>query len=72
MNYLGVHIAPDLVEESWRELERQRELGRAIRERRNAQRAARRAARISRFAAHATRLRRVGRLAPRGPVTAGC
>jgi NADH-quinone oxidoreductase subunit N len=30
MNYLGVHMAPVLLEESWRELERERELQRPV------------------------------------------
>lgn len=34
MNFLGVFMAPDLVEESWREVERKRELWRMIREQR--------------------------------------
>jgi len=71
MNYLGVHMAPDLVEESWRELARQREVERTIRERRNAQRAARRAARIARFATFAVRVRHVLQPRPR-PLTEGC
>jgi hypothetical protein len=41
MNYLGVHLAPELLEESWRELERQRDRERRIKEARVAQRAAR-------------------------------
>lgn len=67
MNYLGVHIVPDLLEEHWRELERKRELARAIRERRTAHRAAR----PSPFAAIAARLRGVLQPAPQ-PVPDGC
>lgn len=60
MNYLGVHMVPNLLEESWRELERERELQRKLRE----ARAARRAERPSRFAAVAVRLRRALQPAP--------
>lgn len=54
MNYLGVHLVlgPNLLEESRRELERQRERERQIKEARNA----RRAARPSRFATFTARL----------------
>jgi hypothetical protein len=71
MNYLGVHIAPDLVEESLRELARQRELEWSIRRRRNEMRAARRAARIARFAAFVVRVRQVLQPGPR-PAAEGC
>jgi hypothetical protein len=59
MNYLGVHLAPDLGKESWQELERQRERERQIRERSIALRAER----PSRFATLTARLRPGLRLA---------
>jgi len=55
MNFLGVRlITPDLLEESWRELEREREQQRRIQEARDA----RRAERPSRFATLTAQLRR--------------
>ncbi len=53
MNYLGMYLTPDLLEESWRELERERERQRQIQE----ARAARRAERPSRIATLAARVR---------------
>ena len=54
MNFLGVRlITPDLLEESWRELERERQQQRKIQEARDA----RRAKRPSRFATLTARLR---------------
>jgi hypothetical protein len=54
MNYLGVFPLPDLLEESWRELARERQRQRQIQE----ARAVRRAGWPSRFATLAARLRR--------------
>jgi hypothetical protein len=68
MNFLGVHVYPDLLEESWRELERERRRDREIRERR----AARRAEAPSRLAAAWARLRHVPRPAPCPPALEGC
>jgi hypothetical protein len=53
MNLPGVRLYPDLLEESWRELERECRRERQIKE----ARAARRAARLSRLATLAARLR---------------
>jgi hypothetical protein len=72
MNFLGVHLVPELLEESWRGLEREHELQRAIRERRREQRATQRAARPSRSAVFVARLRRVVRPAAQGAAPAGC
>jgi hypothetical protein len=71
MNYLGIHLAPNLLEESWRELERERELQRTIRARRAARREEQRAGRPSRFATFAARLRHPLRPVPR-PLLEGC
>ena len=71
MNFLGVHMVPNLLEESWRELERERELQQTIRARRAARRTEQRAGRPSRFAAFAARLRHPLRPVPR-PVLGGC
>ena len=68
MNYLGVYLTPNLLEEGRRELERQRELQRQIEE----ARAARRADRPSRFAALAARLRQAPRPDARRPAVEGC
>lgn len=53
MNFLGVHVYPNLLEQSWRELERERRRERRITE----LRAAHRAARPSRVATLTARLR---------------
>lgn len=68
MNVLGVHLYPDLLDESWRELERERQRERQIKE----ARAARRAEQPSRYAMLTGRLR--GALQPRPcpPVAEGC
>lgn len=68
MNYLGVHLTPDLVAESWRELERERERERRIRQ----ARAARRAERPSRIASLTARLRGVLPAKPRLQPAEGC
>jgi hypothetical protein len=68
MNVLGVHLAPDLLEESRRELERQRRREQQIRE----ARAALRAGRPSRFATLTARLRRPVRPDTGRPVVEGC
>jgi hypothetical protein len=68
MNYLGIHLAPNLLEENWRQLEREREQQRIIRERRNA----RRAERPSRFATFAARLRPTLGARPCPPLGEGC
>lgn len=67
MNYLGVHQTPDLLEDVWRELARERELARRIR----AARAVRRAERPARFATLTAWLRRGDRPVPR-PLPEGC
>lgn len=69
MDFLGVGMTPNLLEESWRELERERELERTIRARRLARRAEQRAARPSRSFSMVARLRRVVQPAP---CPAGC
>ena len=53
MDVLGVRLYPDLLEESWRELERERRRDREIKE----ARAARRAAQPSRLVALTARIR---------------
>jgi hypothetical protein len=69
MNFLGVRlITPDLLEESWRELERERRQQRRIKEARDA----RRARRPSRFAALTARLRNALQPEPCPPVAEGC
>jgi hypothetical protein len=68
MNLLGVYLYPDLLDESVRELERQRQRERQIKE----ARAVRRAERPSRFAALTTRLRRPLQPDPRRPLVDTC
>src|SRR5262245_1573639 len=70
MNIIGMNMYPavTLLEENKRELERELQLRRQIREAREA----RRAQRPSRFAALATRLRRAPRPAPCPPAVEGC
>ena len=68
MNYPGIALFPDLLEESQRELERERERQRRIREARAAQRVERR----SRFAALTPRLRRALQRDPCRPLVEGC
>jgi hypothetical protein len=68
MNYLGVHLTPDLLAESWRELERQRERERRIRE----ARVARRAERPSRFVTLTARLSAVRKPKPCLQLAEGC
>jgi hypothetical protein len=68
MNVLGVHLSPELLEESRHELERQRQRERQIRE----ARAALRAGRPSRFAILTARLRRPVRPDTGSPVLEGC
>ncbi len=68
MNYLGVFPLPNLLEESWRELERERERQRQIQERR----VARRAERPSRLATLAARLRRALHSDPCPQLAEGC
>jgi hypothetical protein len=72
MDFLGVGMTPNLLEESWRELERERELERTIRARRRARQAAQRAARPARSVSVVARLRRVVRPAAPCPEPAGC
>jgi hypothetical protein len=64
MNLVGIRLYPNLLEESWCELERERERERRIRE----ARAARRAERPSRFATLMSRLQSTRRR----PVAADC
>ena len=68
MNYLGVHIYPDLLEESWRELERERLRDREIKERR----AALRAGRPSGFVTLMARLRQTPAPAPCPSLVEAC
>ena len=68
MNVLGVFPSPQLLEESRREVERERELQRVIR----ARRAAQRAARPSRLATLTARVRRPIRPVPSPRVAEGC
>lgn len=68
MDYLGLYPVPDLLEESWRELERERELQRRIKE----ARAARRAMRPSRFAALTARVHGALQPSPCPPLAEGC
>jgi hypothetical protein len=70
MNLLGIYVAPNLLEESRRELERERRQQRQIKEARDA----RRAARPSRFATLTARLRLRHALQPDPcpPVAEGC
>jgi hypothetical protein len=68
MNVLGVHLAPELLEESRRELERQQRREQQIRE----ARAALRRERVSRFATFTARLRRSARPDTGRPVVEGC
>lgn len=64
MNFIGVHLYPNLLEESRRELERERQRDRQIQE----ARAARRAEQPSLVATLRTRLRRSTRPDPCDPV----
>ena len=66
MNFLGVYPAPDLLEESWRELE-----ARATAADKEA-RAARRAMRPSRFAAFTALVRSALQPIPGPPLAEGC
>jgi hypothetical protein len=68
MNLLGVYPTPNLLEESRRELERERRQQRQIKEARDA----RRAARPSRFATLTARLRHALQPDPCPPVAEGC
>ena len=68
MNYLGVHLTPDLVAESWPEIERERDRERRIREARTAQRAER----PSRLASLTARLRGTLGLKPCPQLAEGC
>jgi hypothetical protein len=68
MNLLGIHLYPNLLEESWRELERERQLQWKIKE----ARAASRTARPSRFASLAARVRRTLQPNPCPQVAEGC
>ena len=68
MEFLGTHLTPDLLEESRRELEREREQRRRIQEARDA----RRAERPPRFAALTARLRNALRPDPCPPLVEGC
>jgi hypothetical protein len=63
MHFADIHLSPELLEESRRELERERALQRRIKE----ARAARRAARPSRFASLTARLRHTPQPAPVRP-----
>ena len=66
MNFLGVRlITPDLLEQSWRELERERRQQRRIKEARDERRA-------SRFAALTARLPNTLQPNPCPPVAEGC
>ena len=68
MNYLGVFPLPDLLEENWRELERERQQQRQIQE----ARAARRAARPSRVATLAAKVRHALQPDPCPQLAEGC
>ena len=68
MNFVYGQVSPDLLEESRREVEREHERWRQIRE----ARAVRRAERRSRFAALTTRLRRAPQPDPCLPLVEGC
>ena len=68
MNVLGVHLYPELLEESRRELERQRERERLVAEARRA----RRAVRPSRIATLTARLRHPSRREISRPVVEPC
>ena len=68
MNYLDIALFPDLLEESRRELERELERKRQIRE----ARAARLVDRPSRFASLASRLRPALQRDPCRPLVEGC
>jgi hypothetical protein len=68
VNHLDIALFPDLLEESRRELERERERNRKIRE----ALAARRVERHSRFAALTARLRHALQRDPCNPLVEGC
>jgi hypothetical protein len=68
VNHLDIALFPDLVEESLRELDRERERRRQIREALSA----RRVDRPSRFATLTARLRRALQRNPSRPVVEGC
>ena len=68
MNFLGVHLTPNLLEENRRELERERRQRRQIQERRDALRTER----PSRFATVTTRLRQALQPDPCPPLAEGC
>jgi hypothetical protein len=68
MNFVDVHLTPELLEESRRELERERERRRRIQE----ARAARRPERPSRFEILKTLIRRAPQHNSRRPIVEGC